>query len=175
MEYFTNYQIQTKELPSVKELEFQALQKKYLYVLLIGRLIFLLILFAVGLIFIYTAPFVVDSRIIFFLLGLFAIYFLWSMISINKGFKHKAYALRQKDVAYKSGWLWRHLTTAPFNRVQHVRIDQGPIERRFNLAKLKIFTAGGSSSDLTIPGLTPDNAHALKEFIVKQTLEDEEE
>ena len=85
------------------------------------------------------------------------------------------YALRERDIVYKSGWLWKQMTTAPFNRVQHVSIDQGPIERQFNLSKLKIFTAGGGASDLTIPGLDPTTANDLKEFIVKKTLASDEE
>ena len=83
--------------------------------------------------------------------------------------------MRSKDIVYRSGWLWRSTTTAPFNRVQHVMIDQGLIERQFQLSKLKIFTAGGSGSDLTIPGLNPETANTLKEFIVKKTTADEEE
>jgi len=59
--------------------------------------------------------------------------------------------------------------------VQHLRIDQGPIERKFNLSRLKIFTAGGNSSDLSIPGLDPITSNKLKQFIVAKTGMDEEE
>ena len=48
-------------------------------------------------------------------------------------------------------------------------IDQGPIERQFGLSKLKIFTAGGGASDMSIPGLDPETANALKEYIVSKT------
>lgn len=103
------------------------------------------------------------------------VYFLWSLLATIKGFHYKSYALREKDIVYNTGWLWRRVTTVPFNRVQHVSIDQGPVERNFDLSKLKIFTAGGNASDMTIPGLRPETANYLKEFIVKKTLADEEE
>ena len=45
----------------------------------------------------------------------------------------------------------------------------------FNLAELKVFTAGGASSDLSISGLSPETAARIKDFIVIKTGIDEEE
>lgn len=104
----------------------------------------------------------------------FILFTIWGFISTLKGFHNKAYALREKDIVYRSGWLWKQTTTAPFNRVQHVSIDQGPIERQFDLAKLKIYTAGGKTSDMSIPGLAPETANQLKEYIVKKTEEEKQ-
>lgn len=42
----------------------------------------------------------------------------------------------------------------------------------YSLYSLKIYTAGGHSSDLVIPGLAEDKAQGLKEFILKKTAED---
>jgi uncharacterized protein len=44
---------------------------------------------------------------------------------------------------------------------------QGPIGKTFNISALKIYTAGGSSSDLTIGGLPPEEAQRLKDFITQ--------
>jgi membrane protein YdbS with pleckstrin-like domain len=44
------------------------------------------------------------------------------------------YAIREKDITYQSGWLWKSMTTIPFNRVQHCDIRQGLIDRQFGLA-----------------------------------------
>ena len=73
------------------------------------------------------------------------------------------------------GLIWYSSTVIPFNRVQHCEISQGPIERLFKLSELKIFTAGGASSDMSVPGLNPETAHRLKEYIVIKTGMDEEE
>jgi len=83
--------------------------------------------------------------------------------------------MRQNDIIFKTGLLWQKEIALPFNRVQHCEVAQGPIERIFNLSELKVFTAGGASSDLNIPGLSPEEAKSMKEFIVNKTIIDEEE
>jgi membrane protein YdbS with pleckstrin-like domain len=80
-----------------------------------------------------------------------------------------SYAVREKDISFKSGWLWRNMTTVPFNRVQHCDIKQGLIDRRFGLSRLTIYTAGGESTDLHIPGLLPETSERLKAYILKST------
>ncbi len=84
-----------------------------------------------------------------------------------KGFKRRGYALRQRDITYKKGYLFHSQTTIPFNRIQHCETSQGPLSRAFGLMTLKVFTAGGASSDLRISGLRPDEANKLKEFITE--------
>ena len=90
-------------------------------------------------------------------------------------FPYKGYAIRQRDIIYKKGWLWKSVTTVPFNRVQHCDIKQGLIERQFNLSSLNVYTAGGQNSDLTIPGLEFEMAEKYKAFILKTISSDEEE
>ena len=77
--------------------------------------------------------------------------------------------MRSNDVIFNSGWLWKSKVTTPFNRIQHVSIEQGILERNWNLVRLKLYTAGGSSSDLSIPGLHMTTAQELKEYITKKT------
>lgn len=91
------------------------------------------------------------------------------------GFKRKKFAIRERDILYKEGLIWRSLTVVPFNRVQHAEVHQGPVERLFQLSRLKIYTAGGSTSDMTIAGLGPEEAYRMKHFILSKTSEDEEE
>ena len=90
-------------------------------------------------------------------------------------FKKKKYALREKDIIYQSGYFWRKFTVLPFSRVQHAEVQQGPIERLFELSRLKIYTAGGSSSDLSIAGLPLNTAQNIKHYILHQSALDEEE
>lgn len=96
------------------------------------------------------------SLVIVLLLVYFGIYI---------GYTRRAYALSEKDVTYRKGWVFHSITTIPFNRIQHTEVSQGPIERRYNLSTLKIFTAGGSSSDMVIPGLEDEEAKQLRDFI----------
>lgn len=79
----------------------------------------------------------------------------------------KGYALREHDIAYRSGLYWQKTVMLPFNRIQHVEVSSGPLQRKFGLASLKFFTAGGSGVDLKLDGLTSDRAEELRAFIIE--------
>ncbi len=171
-ENFTNTQIESYSLPSVLDVDFQGLERDYLKVSFIGFLIFAIILILGASLFRLSGALDPYSNLIYipaFILIFLYLFFLW------KGFKYKAYALRQHDILYKRGYIWRSQTVIPFNRVQHCEVDQGPLERLFNISRLKIFTAGGSSSDLAIPGLRLETANSLKDLIMRKIPSDEEE
>lgn len=99
--------------------------------------------------------------------GLFILISL-GFLTIPIGYRKRSYALRERDLTYKKGWIFSTMITIPFNRIQHTEISRGPIERKFDLSTLKIYTAGGSTSDLSIPGLETDEAEQLKEFVAKK-------
>ncbi len=80
----------------------------------------------------------------------------------------KAVALREFDIAYRSGLFWRKTVIVAFNRIQHVEVSSGPLQRRFGLASIKLFTAGGSSVDLRIDGLTAGRAEQMRTFIAEK-------
>lgn len=63
------------------------------------------------------------------------------------------------------GYLFYHDTVVPFGRIQHIDVDQGPIERRYDLATLSVHTAGSHNSTVTLPGLKHADALGLRERI----------
>ncbi|MEM9303061.1 MAG: PH domain-containing protein [Pseudomonadota bacterium] len=80
----------------------------------------------------------------------------------------KAFAVREHDVALRSGLYFRKTVILPYNRIQHAEVSQGPLQRRFGLASLKIFTAGGTSVDLRIDGLEAQRAEDLREYVLER-------
>ena len=88
----------------------------------------------------------------------------WPIVSVPR----KGYAVRERDILYKSGVFWRSVTAIPFNRIQHVEKSSTPLDRRFNLATLQLFTAGGSGGDLKIHGLPAKAAEKLRFFILEK-------
>ena len=80
----------------------------------------------------------------------------------------KGVALREFDVAYRSGLFWRKTVIVAFNRVQHVEVSSGPLQRKFGLATVKFFTAGGSSVDLKVDGLSTERAEQMRAFIANK-------
>jgi len=166
---FSNEQLDVPNLPKSADLNFVPLEKEYLNVSLITTGIFCFIILVgatVG--YMQTADLLPEWR----RLVILAMPILMStlfMFLAYKGFAYKAYALREKDIVYKSGYIFRRKTIVPFNRVQHCEVNRGPIDRMFGLSELKIYTAGGSSSDMKIPGLKPESANTLKQFIAGKT------
>lgn len=88
----------------------------------------------------------------------------WPFISVPR----IGYAVRERDIIYKSGVFWHTVTAVPFNRIQHVEKSSTPLDRRFNIASLQLFTAGGSGGDLKIHGLPAKAAEKLRFFILEK-------
>ena len=80
-------------------------------------------------------------------------------------FRNKKYRLFDKNLTYQEGVLVHNETVVPFSRIQHVEIDEGPLERYFSLATLSVYTAGDSGKDLKISGLRIDLAQEIKDYI----------
>ena len=90
----------------------------------------------------------------------------WDMIYHFYADPLKQYALREHDLNYQSGLLFKSLVSQPILRIQHIEIKRGPIERKYDLATLQVFSAGGISYTFTIPGLEHENAIQLRQFVL---------
>jgi membrane protein YdbS with pleckstrin-like domain len=93
-----------------------------------------------------------------------ALLLVWPGISLPK----RGYVLRGNDILFRKGVIWRSVTAIPFNRIQHVETSSTPFDRKFELATLQLFTAGGSSGDLKIDGLGKDTAEQLRVFVLEK-------
>lgn len=167
---FQNLSIQPSDLPQVKSAEFHQIERGYLKVTLLSSGAFFLVLMIGAFCIIFFSDEIMGTAMEYGI-TLGSIGFLWllNIIVSLKAFPKKRYALRERDILFTKGLLWSVRTSIPFNRIQHAELKQGPIERIFKLHSLKIFTAGGQSSDLVIPGLPEDTATRLKEFVLGKT------
>lgn len=163
---FTNDTLDIGNLPKYEEVPLNAVSKKYWNVVVINLIISLIIL-AVGLTtFLYFSIaarpyiYVVIGGYIALTLILFALY----KTDISK----RGYAVREKDILYRSGIIAITTTIIPFSRIQHITLDEGLFSRMYQLGQLKIFTAGGSSGSLHIPGIEINQARKIKETLMKQ-------
>ena len=91
---------------------------------------------------------------------------LWSLIHHWFADPLKKYALREHDLNFQSGLIFRRLVSQPLLRIQHIEIKRGPIERKAGLATLQVFSAGGVSHTFYIPGLEHERAVELRQFIL---------
>jgi membrane protein YdbS with pleckstrin-like domain len=172
---FTNEQINTDNLPSFTDSKPEKLDYNYLNVMYLSRgiasLIFITIVTGAAL----YIPFPVSKPALIIVVSIIILWFCIYFLITKPSFDIKSYSLRRRDIMFTSGLIFRSFTIVPYNRIQHIEVTMGPIERTFGLASVKIFTAGGSQSDLAIPGLTVFNANRIRSFIVSQISADEEE
>jgi membrane protein YdbS with pleckstrin-like domain len=81
-------------------------------------------------------------------------------------FRSWRWALRPDDVVARYGVVWRVSRSIPRVRVQHVDVRSGPIDRALGLVEVSLHVAGSAGPVLTIPGLAPAEAEALRESLL---------
>jgi len=85
----------------------------------------------------------------------------------------KRYAVREQDLLFHEGLLWKSTTVIPRNRIQHIETENGPVERWFGLVTLKCYGAGGQQADLVIPGLNEALGEQLRQHLLDQQADDQ--
>lgn len=60
------------------------------------------------------------------------------------------------------GVFFKRSVTIPIVRIQNINLSEGPVNRKFNLADVKIGTAGGSYK---IPNLDKEEVEKIREFL----------
>ena len=176
---FANFEVAPDSLPAAESVAWAPLHPRYVWRLQVGALIWMLVVGAIG----AAVHFVVASGAVPVLLRiapwLFSVVWtiyavlslralLWPIVSVPR----RGYAIREKDILYRSGVFWRSAWAVPFNRVQHTQIDSTPLDRRFGLASLSVFPAGGGAQKIS--GLEEAMAGRLRAY-VSARIEDEEE
>lgn len=165
MNEFTNNPIDITQLPKFEEVQLKGLNPKYITVLLFNfSLLLILVIGGFSALFYFNQD--AFSNIIWMAILVGLVLFLAGLVLFTKfSFHKKGYAFREHDAIYKSGLISETTTIIPFNRVQHVALHQGFISRKLGLASIELFTAGGSSSDLEIPGLLLADAQIIKNLV----------
>lgn len=84
--------------------------------------------------------------------------------------EHRNLGWRLNDVGLeiKKGVWWQHRISVPRDRVQHTDVEQGPVMRRYGLAKLILHTAGTHAPTIELPGLSMAVAEDLKSQLMDQ-------
>jgi len=166
---FTNHEISSHALPQIEQLNGQAISKKH-RMANVGINIFLVVLFGI-LSFIVNHQSTAQSNVQEtqdIALVLLVIAGFWTLKSIYQYFadKQKFYALREQDLSYMSGLIFKKTVTQPILRIQHIELKQGPIDRKLKLANIQAFSAGGATHTFEIPGLEIKKAEALRQFVL---------
>ena len=164
MENFTNETIDTTQLPKFEEVVFSKLHAAYWNIILI-RIAILFILLGTGCALVITSadevvPF--QWHLIVSVVSVTLLVLFFSRIAYHK----KGFAFREHDVLFRYGVIATYTLVIPYNRIQHVALHEGMISRIFGLAEIEIFTAGGNSSDIEIPGIERQQAENIKQLLM---------
>lgn len=80
--------------------------------------------------------------------------------------RYKSYKVSPSSIEIRQGVLWRRVASVPRTRVQHTDVSQGPIERRYGLGTLVIYTAGTEHSKAALSGLSHDTASRIRDHLL---------
>lgn len=141
--------------------EWQRVSPKYVVVDLVGTLIFGVIVvvatsipaFLSGVPFLWAIPVVI------------AVAFIVSLALTPRRVRALGYRLRDDDLVFRKGLMFRRVVAVPYGRMQLVDINRGPLDRAVGLSELKLVTAAAATG-VTIPGLPEAEAESLRDRLV---------
>jgi membrane protein YdbS with pleckstrin-like domain len=166
---FTNLPIALETLPRFAAVEFHELHASYARVVLGVALIFQIPILVAWNVLLFTVL-VPQAELGGLVAGLSFIGVLLLFVFLGwfsfKSARVMRYALRQHDVIVQSGVFWKKETVQPIRRIQHIEQHQGPIDKRFGLFELKLFSAGTAHFTFRIPGLDAESASRIRQFIL---------
>ena len=85
----------------------------------------------------------------------------------KKSYDRAGWCLTPSGLEIRRGIWWRSQVSVPLARVQHTDVHQGPLMRRFGLAKLIVHTAGTENSAVELNGLSFATAQRLRDALVE--------
>lgn len=142
--------------------EWQSVDRNYIKVLRAGFSIVHAMGLLAAIIFIWLLP-ALPQSVGLVVIAVLVISYLWLFfVWAPRTCARIGYLVGEQDISLQKGFMFWKLISVSFNRIQHLEVRQGPIERAYGLATLVIFTAGTLGSDLQIPGLPRAIAQQLK-------------
>jgi len=96
--------------------------------------------------------------------------FVWSLVHAAQWWKHAAWTLVPTAMAFRSGWWTRRLSIVRFAKIQTVSLRQSPFDRRHDMARLGVDTAGAGKVGhrLSIPFLPREVAVELHDRLATE-------
>lgn len=90
---------------------------------------------------------------------------------VRARFRLWRYEVRDDALYLERGVFTRVRTVVPLVRVQHTDTARNPIERALGLASTVVYTAGSRGADVSVPGLTREDAESLQRLLKRLAVE----
>lgn len=166
---FQNAPIDPASLPALGDEAFHPLEGAHLRLQQAGWVVFALVVVIVVSIIAVATP--MPAWVALLIAAVAVAMAVLGIVLEQLAFAQRGWLLRDHDISSRHGLVSRNTTTAPFNRVQHVTVNRGALERVAGIARLSVFTAGAGIADLVIPGLAIETAERLKESVLLRSSE----
>ena len=85
---------------------------------------------------------------------------------------HTSYRIDDLGIEIRRGVYWRVVINLPRSRVQHIDVSQGPIDRRYGLGTLVLYTAGTDHAKVALGGLEHGRALRIREHLLPPGADD---
>jgi uncharacterized protein len=91
---------------------------------------------------------------------------LWLVVRTpRRRYQARGYRMDADRLRVVRGVIFSSDTVVPFGRVQHIDVHQGPLERTYGLGTLILHTAGNHNASVSLPGISHQDALAMREEI----------
>lgn len=97
-----------------------------------------------------------------------------NMFILRKAWEFKGYALRERDITYRSGIVFPKTITVPYIRLQQVSVKQNPVSKIFGLYAVEIVNGAQGMASMTIPGLSEERSNQIKGIVIEWLKNDNE-
>lgn len=84
-------------------------------------------------------------------------------------YRRLRFGIDATGIAIERGIVWRSRIAVPRARIQHTDVSQGPLQRRFGVGTLKLYTAGSRYTKIELPGLAHAEAIALRDALLAKS------
>ena len=81
-------------------------------------------------------------------------------------YRHTSCRVDSQGIEIRKGVFWRVVINVPRSRVQHTDVSQGPLERRYGLGTLVIYTAGTDHARIDLSGLEHGVAMKIRQHLL---------
>lgn len=93
----------------------------------------------------------------------------WAWLGARGTVANLGWAVTDGALFFRSGWIWRRVSVAPFVKIQAVEVHESPFDRRAGMARVKVDTAGAKEgAGVDIPYLPRDTAAGLGGLLAAQ-------
>jgi len=80
--------------------------------------------------------------------------------------RYASYAVHPDGIEIRKGVIWRQAISVARSRVQHTDVSQGPLERKYGLGTLGVYTAGTDHAKVSLDGLEHDTALRIRDHLL---------